>query len=64
LSDVDKSVGAAYGAKKGDDEQWNDFAKRVTVLIDPEGVVRRTYTVSDVTTHPDTVLADIRSSAG
>jgi peroxiredoxin len=57
-------VGALYGAKKGDDEQWNDFAKRVTTLIDPDGVVRKNYTVTDVTTHPDTVLADIREAAG
>jgi thioredoxin-dependent peroxiredoxin len=64
LADTDKSVGAAYGAKKGDDEQWADFAKRVTHLIDPDGVVRRAYTVTDVATHPETVLNDILSLSG
>lgn len=63
LSDEDRSVGEAYGAKKGPDEQWADFPKRLTFLIDPAGVVRRVYTVSDVATHPEAVLNDILSGA-
>jgi thioredoxin-dependent peroxiredoxin len=63
LSDVDKSVGETYGAKRGPDEQWGDFAKRLTFLIGPDGVVRRVYDVHDVGTHPETVLADILSGA-
>lgn len=63
LSDQDFAVGEAYGARKGPDEQWRDFAKRVTFLIDPAGVVRRVYEVQDVATHPETVLADIVSGA-
>jgi peroxiredoxin len=55
-------MGEAYGAKKGPDEKYPDFPKRLTFLIDPEGTVRKVYEVTDVATHPDQVLADIRSS--
>ena len=54
-------MGEVYGAKKKPDEQWADFANRITYLIDPEGVVRRVYKVKDVAAHPDEVLADIRA---
>jgi len=37
LSDVDRAVGRLYGAAKGADEQYPDFPKRITYLIDPEG---------------------------
>ncbi len=63
LSDADRAVGEAYGAKKGEGEQWADFPKRLTFLIDPHGIVRRVYEVQDVATHPETVLADILSGA-
>jgi peroxiredoxin len=56
-------VGEAYGARKGPDEQWRDFAKRMTYLIDPTGVVRKVYEVTDVKTHPDEVLNDILSAS-
>jgi len=58
---VDRAVGRLYGAEKGADEQYPDFPKRITFLIDPEGVVANVYEVTDVGTHPDEVLADIRS---
>jgi len=60
---VDRAVGRLYGAEKGADEQYPDFPKRITYLIDPEGVVAKVYQVSDVAAHPDEVLADIRSRA-
>jgi peroxiredoxin Q/BCP len=61
LSDPDKAVGEAYGAKKGPDEQWPMVAKRLSFLIDPEGRVAKTYEVSDVAAHPEQVLEDIRN---
>lgn len=62
LSDVDHAVGRQYGAEKGPDEQWPDFPKRVTFLIDPDGKVAKVYEVTDVAAHPDEVLADIQST--
>lgn len=59
LSDPDRSVGNSYGAARGPDEQYPDFAKRLTFLIDPEGIVRKVYVVTDVAAHPDEVLSDL-----
>jgi peroxiredoxin len=64
LSDVSRTVGAAYGVKKGPDEQWADFPRRHTILIDPDGIVRRIYAVTDVAANPADVLADIRRLSG
>jgi peroxiredoxin Q/BCP len=59
LSDTSREVGEAYGVKKSADEQWADFPKRITYLIDRDGLVRRIYLVTDVATNADEVLADI-----
>ncbi|MFH1851599.1 MAG: peroxiredoxin [Candidatus Neomarinimicrobiota bacterium] len=52
LSDSDKSVAAAYGAK------GVLFADRKTFLIDPAGIVRKIYEKVDVTGHSTEILAD------
>lgn len=59
LSDVDKQVGTAYEAARGPDEQYPDFPRRVSYLIDPEGVIARAYTVTDTAGHADEVLGDL-----
>ena len=61
LSDATREVGEAYGVKKSPDEQWADFPKRLTFLIDPKGVVRKVYEVTDVAAHPQHVLDDIKA---
>jgi peroxiredoxin len=37
------------------------FAKRIAYLIDPEGVIRKSYEVGDVNTFAATVLDDLRA---
>ena len=64
LSDVDRAVGTAYGAVRPPDDKFPDFPKRVSFLIDPEGVVRRTYEVRDPGAHADDVLADLAELRG
>ncbi|MDQ1396397.1 MAG: thioredoxin-dependent peroxiredoxin [Acidimicrobiaceae bacterium] len=64
LSDVDRSVGETYGAKKQPGEKFPDFPSRLTFLIDPEGTVKKVYQVTDVATHPDEVLKEILSLSG
>ena len=59
LSDVDRSVGTAYEVVRASDDRYGAFAERFSYLIDPDGVIRRTYSVSDVTTHADDVLRDL-----
>jgi len=57
-------VGRTYGVERAADEQYPDYAKRITFLIDPNGVIAKVYEVTDVGTHPDEVLADIKSLSG
>jgi peroxiredoxin len=52
-------VGEAYGTARGPDEKFPDFPKRISFLIDPKGVVRKVYDVTDVAGHAAEVLADI-----
>ena len=65
LSDVDRSVGGAYDAVRRPGEQYEQFPRRVAYLIDPAGIVRASYDVSDVGGFADHVLADLeRLQAG
>jgi len=59
LSDVDRTVGERYEATREGDDQYASFPRRVSYLIDPAGVIRRSYTVSDVAGHADEVLRDL-----
>jgi thioredoxin-dependent peroxiredoxin len=60
LSDVDGSVGERYEIRRGRDEKYPGTARRITYLIDPDGVVVRAYRVKDVPAHPGQVLEDLR----
>jgi peroxiredoxin len=59
---MDRAVGRQYGVERGADEPYPEFPKRITYLIDPEGVITKVYEVKDVAAHPDEVLADIRAA--
>jgi peroxiredoxin len=64
LSDVDKKVGEAYDVLRQPDDRLYEFGpKRITYLIDPDGVIARVYDLDDhrgLDVHADQVLADIR----
>lgn len=59
LSDTDRSVAAAYGAGRDAGDPYADFPRRISYLIDPDGVVRRAYEVTDPAGHAGEVLADL-----
>lgn len=59
LSDVDRAVGRAYEVVRPAGDQYESFPIRVSYLIDADGVIRRTYSVTDVKGHADEVLADL-----
>jgi peroxiredoxin len=40
------------------------FAKRLSYLIDPQGVIKESYEVGDVAAHPGEILADLRTLSG
>ena len=63
LSDVDRTVGARYEATRDDDDQYEAFPRRLSYLIDPAGVIRRSYIVSDVAGHAEEVLHDLSALA-
>jgi peroxiredoxin Q/BCP len=64
LSDVDRNVGQLYETVRAPDERSPEFAKRRTYLIDPEGVIRKAYRVTDIPAHPEQVLEDFRQLSG
>ncbi len=59
LSDTDRAVGRAYGVARDDDDPYAPYPRRMSFLIDPAGMVRRIYDVTDVAAHADDVLADL-----
>jgi peroxiredoxin Q/BCP len=63
LSDVDRTVGAAYGVTRDPGEKFAEFPKRYSFLIGPDGIIRRVYDVTDVARHADLVLADLEREA-
>ena len=64
LSDVDRSVGQLYETVRAPEESSPEFAKRRTYLIDPQGVIRKAYRVTDIPAHPEQVLEDFRQLSG
>ena len=54
-------MGEAYETKRHPDEPSPEFAKRRTYLIDPDGIIRKAWRVTDIPAHPDEVLAELRS---
>ena len=63
LSDIDRDIGRAYGVARGPDEQYPDFPKRMTFLINPEGLIAKIYEVADAGGHPEVVLEELRQIA-
>ena len=52
-------MGALYGVVRPADDQYASYPRRYSYLIDPHGVIRRAYIVTDVAAHADEVLADL-----
>ncbi len=64
LSDTDHSVGAAYEVIRPADDEYAEYPKRIAYLIDPEGTIRRSYDVTDVSGFAGAVLADLAALRG
>ncbi len=61
LSDEDRSVAAAYGAAREPGDASAGRPRRITYVVDSEGVIRLSYRVAsgDIAGHADRVLADV-----
>ena len=66
MSDPEHEAGRRYYAERGPGEKWNEYPRRITYVIDPDGVVQLTYVVasSQIAGHPELVLQDLRRLAG
>jgi len=58
LSDYDEQVGVKYETRDPGTDKVS-FAKRLSYLIDPDGIIRKSYEVADIPAHPAEVLADL-----
>lgn len=66
LSDVDRKAAAAYGVVRAEHEQFADYPRRATFVIDPVGMIRLTYVVAacQISSHADRVLEDVQLARG
>lgn len=51
-------MGKAFGALRAGGT-YADYPQRYSFLIDPQGIIQRTYDVNDVDGHARQVLADL-----
>lgn len=67
ISDSDKSIGKSYQAERTPDMPMHEYGipRRITYLINPEGIIIKTYNLDvgepDLASHAADVLADIKS---
>ena len=62
LSDPDREIAALLDVKRASTHPLSFIPRRVTYLIDPEGVVARSYDVGrNIEGHAGAVLEDLRA---
>lgn len=62
LSDPEKLVGAQYEAVRPPEVRYAGYALRLSYLIDPAGVIVKSYEVTDPSGHGAEVLADLEAA--
>lgn len=60
LSDTDRRVGMRYEVTRPEGDEHAAYALRIAYLVDPEGVIRKAYEVTDVNGFAGQVLDDLR----
>jgi peroxiredoxin len=64
LSDVDRAVGTSYEVTRDAGDPYAPYARRLAYLIDPDGVIRKSYDVTDVAGYAAQVVADVEALSG
>lgn len=59
LCDTTREVGTRYEVARPAGDKNAEYPQRIAYLIDPEGVIRRSYAVSDVEGFASLVLDDL-----
>jgi peroxiredoxin len=62
LSDVDRAVGENYEVTRPSDDERAALPLRIAYLINPDGIIDKSYNVTDVNLFADEVLADLRAT--
>ncbi len=60
LSDLSGEAAKALEAQRDPNDRFVGSPRRITYLIDPDGVVRKAYEVTDIASHPGEVVEDLR----
>ncbi|GAC1598163.1 MAG: hypothetical protein NVS3B21_23440 [Acidimicrobiales bacterium] len=59
LSDADRSVGHSYEVQRSAGDPKADYPLRVAYLIDPAGMIRKAYEVTDTAGFAGVVIEDL-----
>lgn len=59
LSDTDRVIGNAYDVLREPDDPFAGYPQRISYLIDPDGIIAKSYEVADPSGHATEVLADL-----
>lgn len=59
LSDPQKKVGTLYEVLRNPGESFEELPSRISYLIDPDGIIRKSYVVDDPGGHARQVLGDL-----
>ena len=62
LSDVDRSVGAAYRVLREADDPYADYPRRIAYLIDPEGLIASATEVTDPAGYGAQALSELAAA--
>jgi len=61
---VSREVGTRYQVLRDPDDKFPNLAKRISYLIDPQGIIRIVYEVSDPQGHAEKVIEDLTKLLG
>lgn len=64
LLSATREDGARWEVLRAEDDEWGAYPKRISYLIDPNGVIVKSYKVGEPSQHPHEVLADLRVLRG
>ncbi len=59
LSDIEREVGGYYEVIRAPDDPYADYPMRVAYLIDPDGIIRHAYDVTDVSGFAAEIVSDL-----